>query len=444
MSRHPRRTYPHSPLFRIVAAIVLTGPGPGTSTSYADDWPQWRGPNRDAKATGFTAPKTWPKELTKKWKVTVGKSDATPALVGDKLYVFAFDGTNEVLRCLDATTGKETWQEKYETKGATAPAAGPHEGPRSSPAVADGKVVTLGVRGVLSCFDAASGKNLWRKDEFKGYWPQFYTSSSPIIVDGLCVAQLGGKENGRGNNKSSIVAYELATGAEKWKWDSDATAYASPSVLTVDGTKVIVAETEQNLVAIGAADGKPLWKIPYAIGMGGGAPPKGGGGKGGKGGMTRGYNASTPITDGQTLIYSGSGRGTKAVKLEKKGDELAAKELWNNTENSVGFNTPIVKDGLVFGLTAQNSLFCIDKDGKTAWTAPIKGRGGYGSIVDAGSVLFVLTPIADLIAFEPSDKGYKDLATYKVADTDTYAYPVVSGNRIYVKDGDSVTLWTIE
>src|SRR6478736_4258551 len=107
MSRNSKR---HFPLVSIVAAIVFTGPGPGTSTTYADDWPQWRGPNRDAKATGFTAPKTWPKELTKKWKVTVGKSNATPALVGDKLYVFSFDGTSEVLHCLDAASGNEIWQ----------------------------------------------------------------------------------------------------------------------------------------------------------------------------------------------------------------------------------------------------------------------------------------------------------------------------------------------
>jgi outer membrane protein assembly factor BamB len=418
-----------------MAAIVITGPGPGTSTTYADDWPQWRGPNRDAKATGFTAPKNWPKELTKKWKETVGDGVATPALVGDKLFVFSRQGGKEVMRALDAATGKEIWKDEYETQGATGPASG-FSGPRSSPTVADGKVVTLGVRGVLSCYEAAGGKLLWRKDEFKGSWPSFFVSSSPIIMDGLVIAQLGGRGNG------ALVAYDLASGAEKWKWTGDTPAYASPALATVDGTKVIIAETEQNLVGI-STDGKQLWKTPFAVGMGGGAPPKGGAPKG-KGMGGRGYNASTPMVDGQTLIYSGSNRGTKAVKLEKKGDEIAAKEEWTNADNSVIFNTPVIRDGLVFGLTAQNSLFCITKDGKTAWTSPIKGRGGYGSIVDAGTVLFVLTPAQQLTVFEPSDKEFKELASYKVADSDTYAYPVISGKRIYVKDADSVTLWTIE
>src|ERR1700683_5348358 len=109
----------------------------------AQDWPQWRGPNRDATIAGFNAPATWPKKLTQKWKVDVGGGDATPALVGDKLYVFARQDPDEGLRSLDASTGKELWIEKYAAAAAAAPAGGPHAGPRSSPTVADGKVLTL-------------------------------------------------------------------------------------------------------------------------------------------------------------------------------------------------------------------------------------------------------------------------------------------------------------
>jgi outer membrane protein assembly factor BamB len=98
----------------------------------AQDWPQWRGPNRDARATGFTAPNSWPKELAQKWKVNVGSGDATPALVGDKLYVFARDGANEVIRCLNATTGKELWQDKYEAPSISGPDSSVHGGTRSS------------------------------------------------------------------------------------------------------------------------------------------------------------------------------------------------------------------------------------------------------------------------------------------------------------------------
>jgi outer membrane protein assembly factor BamB len=389
------------------------------SLARAQDWPQWRGANRDGKSTGFNAPKTWPKELTKKWQVTVGDGDATPSLANGKLYVFARENGNEVARCLDAATGKELWQDKYETGAATGPASG-HAGPRSSPTVADGKVVTLGVRGTLSCLDVATGKKLWRKDDFKGSWPKFFTSSSPLVTGGLCIAQLGGETDG------VIAAYDLNTGDQKWKWSGDGTAYSSPILATVDGVKVILAETDKSLVAIGLADGKPLWQTPYAgRGMGG-------------------YNTATPIVDGQTVIYAGPGRGAKAVKLEKSGAEITAKELWSNPDNSVQFSTPVLKNGLIYALSGKDNFFSLDaKDGKTLWTAPGGGRRGFGSLVDAGSVVLALTPNAQLTVFAPGEKEFKQLASYKVAETDTYAYPVPSGNRIYIKDQNSVTLWTL-
>jgi outer membrane protein assembly factor BamB len=387
--------------------------------------------------TGFKAPKTWPKELTQKWKVPVGDGVATPALVGDRLYVFSRQEGNEIIRCLEAATGKELWQDKYESAGGSGPASG-FSGPRSSPTVAAGKVVTLGVRGMLSCLDAVTGAKHWRKDDFQA-WPNFHPASSPIVVDGLCIAQLGGRENG------ALVAYDLASGEQKWKWTGDMPAYASPVLLALGGAKLIVALGDKKLVAVNVADGKLAWEAPFAV-------------------QGRGYNAATPIVDGQTIIYGGSGRGFKAVKLEKEGDGFAAKELWSNPEKSVQFNTPVLKNGLLFGLTAGNEFFCLNaQTGQTSWSAPLApaseaggaggpgggggrgGRGGgYGSIVDAGSVMLALTPASELIAFEPSDKAYAERARIKVADSPTHAHPLVAGDRVFIKDKESLALWTIE
>jgi outer membrane protein assembly factor BamB len=411
--------------------------GFAVSAASGQDWPQWRGPARDGKSGGFNTPKTWPKELTRTWKVTVGDGVATPALVGDKLYVFARTDGAETTRCLDAATGKELWKDKYDAQGASGPASG-FSGPRATPTVADGKVITVGVRGVLSCLNAEDGKLVWRKDDFKGATPRFYASASPLVSDGLCIAELGGKDDG------GVVAYDLATGKEKWKWTGDGPAYGSPVLMTVDGMKLIIAMTETKIVAVNSADGKQAWETPFAV-------------------QGRGYNAATPIVDGQTLIYTGSGRGVTAVKLEKKGDAIAASELWKSPDNSVMFNTPVLKNGLIFGLSAGNEFFCINaKDGKTAWKAPSTpesasgssesgggrrggmGRGGYGTIVDAGSVLLALTPSSELIVFEPNDKAYTEVARIKVADSATYASPVPSANRLFVKDQDAVTLWAVQ
>jgi outer membrane protein assembly factor BamB len=385
----------------------------------AQDWPQWRGPNRDGKVTGFTAPQTWPKELAQKWKTMVGSGDATPALVGDKLYVFVRQGDDEVTLCLNAADGKELWKDQYAAQAVTG-AASRHPGPRSSPAVADGKVVTLGVGGVLSCLDAASGKLAWRKDPFPKDVPRFFTAMSPMIVDGMVIAFLGGQGNG------AIIAYDLASGDEKWRWADQGPDYGSPALLTVEGTKQIVMPTEKSVVAVALADGKLLWQLPFAP-------------------QRMAYNAATPIVDGQTIIYTGRGRGTVALKIKKQGDGFAAEELWSNPDLAVQFDTPVLKDGLLFGVSDRGSLFCINaENGQTAWTDSEQHGRGFAAMVDAGSCLLALPSTSELIAFKPSGSKYEELARIKVADTDTYAHPVIAGSRIFVKDQDSLAMLTIE
>ena len=399
----------------VVGCVVLSGAG----RAPAQDWPQWRGPNRDGKVSGFAAPQTWPKELTQKWRVTVGAGDATPALVGDKLYVFTRQDADEILRCLNAGDGKELWQAKYSAQAVTG-AAGRHPGPRSSPVVAEGKVVTLGVGGVVSCFDAATGKELWRKDEFPKVVPMFFAAMSPIIVDGLCVAQVGGKDTG------AIIAFDLATGDPKWKWTSEGPAYGSPVLLTVAGTKQLVAQTDKSLVGLAVADGKLLWQVPAQ-------------------GQGRFFNSASPLVTGSTVIYTGQGKGTKAVKIERQGEGFAAKEVWSNDQLGTGFNTPVLKDGLLFGLSDKGSFFCLNaQTGATDWTDTATRRENFGAILDAGPVLLALPSTAELIAFKPDAKEYSELARIKVADTPTYAHPVVAGNRVFVKDSEAVTLWTLQ
>jgi outer membrane protein assembly factor BamB len=386
----------------------------------AQDWPQWRGPNRDGRVAGFTAPATWPQQFVQKWKVEVGiGTDSTPALVGDRLYVFARQGAEESILCLDAGTGKELWKNSYACPAVTGPSASIHSGPRSSPAVADGKVVTLGVTGIVSCLDAAGGKLLWQKDEFPGAYPQFYTGSSPLIVDGTAIVLAGGPDNG------GIIAYDLNSGDARWKWTGDGPGYGSPILMTVEGTRQLATLTDKMLVGLDVADGKLLWQMPFAV-------------------TGRAYNAATPVVDGQTVFITGSGRGTRAVRIEKQGAEFAVRELWANPQLAVQFNTPVLKNGFLFGISDRGNYFCINAaNGETAWTDATR-RGQFGAILDTGTVLIGLTQDGTLTVFQPDSKAYTEVASIKVADAQTYAHPVIAGNRIFVRDRDSVTLWIIQ
>jgi outer membrane protein assembly factor BamB len=381
----------------------------------------------------------------------------------------------EVMRCLNAETGVEVWKDEYAARAASGPASG-FPGTRSSPAIADGCVVTLGVDGMVSCWNAESGKLNWQNKDNVGKVPRFSTSSSPLIADGKCIVQFGD------DNSGGIVAYDLKTGQEKWKWSDDGSSYGSPVLMTVGDRKVVLAPVAKQLVAVSVADGKSLWSMEYTQGR---------------------YNAATPVVDGQTVFIAGPNRGITAIEFSADGDKLSGKEVWRNedAETTVMYNSPVIVDGALFGLSNANQLFCVQTDsGKMTWnqamtsgdaaaaqpptrgeggrTPPAEGagrgdrggnqqegaaggqrgaggrggrggrgggggRGGYGSVVSAGPVLMGLTPSSELLVYQPSGEAFKELARYKVAETPTYAYPIPVGNRIYVKDQNSLTMWSL-
>ncbi len=413
--KHTTRT-----LVTTLACLTLIG------TARAQDWPQWRGPNRDNHVIGFTAPKMWPKELTKKWTITVGVGEASPVLVGDKLYTFGRQGTDEVTLCLDANTGKEIWNEKYaaafSAKGDKA-----YPGPRSTPAVGAGKICTLGVNGLLLCRDASSGKQVWKQD--KGF-PKFHTSTSPIVADGKCIVLAG-----------SLTAFDLADGKPKWSTSTVKAGYGSPVLMTVDGVKQVVTPADGVLAGVAFDDGKPLWKVNI--------------------GDAWQNNYSTPLVDGNIVYYSitpgkggkggktaagGAETGFIALKIEKKGDKFTANELWKKTLVAAGYHTPVLRDGLIYGVSAQGkNFFCLDaKTGDKKWTDSAD-HGECGCILSAGSVLIALTSDKDLIVFRPGSNEFSEVARYRVSTSPTWCVPILTGNRIYVKDkGGSLTLWTVE
>lgn len=400
-------------LFISLVILMLISP----TVLFSQEWNQFRGNNRDSKVTGFTAPKSWPAELKQVWKVNVGFGDASPVASGKRIYLNTRQDANEVILCLDASTGKELWKNTYPAPAVTGP-AGSHPGPRSTPAVLDGKVVTFGASGILSCLDATSGKLLWRKENPGNLVPQFFTGMSPLIIDGMCIAHLGTKDKGE------VVALDLATGNEKWKWQGDGPAYASPSAMVVNGVKQIVVQTEKNLLALNLADGKLLWQIATPV-------------------QQRFYNCTSPYINGQIIYFTGQGSGIKAIQVMKDGGNFTTKELWSNPEIGAKWNTPVLKDGFLFGFTDQKRIYCVNAaTGATVWLDS-SVNSDFATTVDCGSVIIGLPSTSNLIVFKPDSKAYSEVAKYKVAETPVYAFPLISGNNIYVKDAESLTLYSL-
>lgn len=383
----------------------------------AQDWLQWRGNNRDGKVSGFVSPAAWPEKLISDWKVTVGKGDATPVISGERIFLNTWADNQEQILCLDANTGKEIWKYQYPATAVTGP-AGTHPGPRSTPAISDNKIITYGASGILNCLDIKTGKLLWRKDNPSGEVPQFFTSMSPVISDNICIVHTGTKDKGE------ILALNINNGNEKWKWTGEGPAYASPSLMTIDGRKIIILFTEKSILALSAANGQSIWTIPTPL-------------------QQRYYNSASPYIDGTTIFITGQGFGTKAVSVEKSGKLYQTRELWSNNSLGTKWNTPVLTGGFLYGFSDQRRIFCMNATtGLTGWVDDVV-NSDFATIVDCGDVLIGLPSTGNLIVFKPDPTGYKELAKYKVSETAVYTYPVVSGKYIFIKDSETLTRYSI-
>jgi len=384
------------------------------------DWPQWRGPNRDGAIASFTEPNPWPDTLTRKWKVDVGLGYATPVVIGNRVYMFARQGDEEVLGALDADTGRVLWRTTYPAAFTISPAAARHEkGPKSTPTFADGKLFTLGMTGIVSAFDAATGKRLWQTPPSQP-GPLYHTSMSPLVDRGLAIVHVG--SHGRG----ALTAFDVNTGVVKWRWDGDGPGYGSPIVAEFDGTRQIITFTQDNLVGISASTGALLWKRRFETNYT--------------------QNCITPVLYGQTVIVSGLDKGVTAFKLVKANGQWSPVDVWENTEVSMYMANGVIVHDTFVALSHKNSgqFFALDaRTGKTMWkSAPRQATNA--AISRAGDLLFILKDDAELLIARSGATGLETVKTYAVADSATWSAPAVSGRRLFVKDVASLTLWTID
>jgi outer membrane protein assembly factor BamB len=398
----------------VLAAVPSGMAGQGTA-----DWPQFRGPNRDGSVLSFTEPKAWPDRLTQKWRVDVGDGYATPVLVGDRVYAFTRRGANEVMQALDAASGKSLWQQRYPAPVTVNPAAQAHgPGPKSTPTFAAGRLFTLGMGGIVTAFDAASGKIVWQKPA-GSVLPLFGTALSPLVDRGLAIVHVGG------HNQGALTAFDAATGAVKWAWNGDGPAYASPIAVDIDGVRQVIAQTQDNVVGVSAADGRLLWRRPFTTEFT--------------------QNIITPIVIGNTVLIAGYQKPTAAFRVVKNGEQWRTEDAWQNEAVSLYMANGVVIGDSLFGLSHRNrgQYFLLDvKTGKTLWTG-MPRQAENAAISHAGNIVFSLEDDGDLVVGRVAGSKFDEVRRYKVSGSATWGQPAISGSRIFVKDASSVTLWTL-
>lgn len=389
----------------------------------ATDVTQWRGPNRDGVMTGFTAPASWPEQLTERWKIDVGLGYATPLVVGNRIFVFSRQGDDEVMSALDAASGKVLWRTTYPAPFEMSSAAKSHgPGPKSTPVYFNGRLYAIGMTGTVTAFDAATGKQLWQKP---GSMPlPMYTSHSfsPIVDRGLVIFHVGG------HDKGALTAFDVNTGAEKWSWRGDGPGYGSPIIAEFGGVRQLVTITQGKLIGVDVATGALLWERPFA--------------------SSNFTNSITPLRFGQSVVVWNNNGPMRAVTIARKNNTWVAEEAWTSDDPPNRLSNTVLDGDVMFGMTQRNmgQYYAVDlKTGKTLWASDGRQAANV-AVARAGDVIFSLENDGELVIFRASRTGFEPIRRYRVSTEEmfsTWSQPAISGNRIFVKDASTLTLWTL-
>jgi outer membrane protein assembly factor BamB len=387
-------------------ALIAQGP---------EDYPQWRGANRDGAASAFVEPAAWPEALTRRWSLEVGEGYSSPLIVGPTVYVFARKDGREILRALDAATGAERWQSGYPLAYAPSPPTVAHgAGPKATPVAHAGKVFTLGISGILAAFDAKTGALLWQTDA-PAEPPYFSAASSPLALPGLVVVHPG--------NYDPLTAFDVESGAVRWRTGAGG-AFMSPIQATLRGVAQVLSVTQSGVMGVAPSDGRLLWEYAWPGARQGGI---------------------MPTVHGNDVVVSTAGSGVMAIRPTLRDGMWSVEKVWETSDAEMYLSHPVVVGETLYGFStkARGQMFALDlRDGHMRWLGSPRQATNV-AVTKAGNFLLLLEDDGELVVAFANNNQFEPLRRYKVGDA-TWAQPVVSGRRILIRDGSTLTLWTLD
>jgi len=437
----------------------------------AQNWPQWRGPGRDGLVSIFRAPAAWPAELKQVWRVPAGAGLSSPVAGNGLVFLLTRDGDEEVVTCWRVSDGTVVWSDRYQatffpTAQAVRPRLFPNsggKGPFATPLLHGGRLYTLGVTKILTCYDAATGRRQWRQAYFQEKLPEkavyfcppcnndcdnkkysqpgacpgcgmalavegvetttvdvgnyYGTAASPLMAGPIGVVQVKTPQGGE------VIAFDPASGRQVWSWSGPVPASASPVAADIAGLAQVVVVTRESCVGLNSADGSELWQVP----------------------INNNAQIVTHIVFQDLVIFAEYRLPLKALRIGRDGERWRAEPAWENTDHPLLMNTPVLYQGTLYGFDTKKRgrFFSADAlTGETRWVDE-GNRGENAVVLGFGDTILGLTDSAELVIFKTGGDLTR-IASYQVADSPVWTYPILWERSILIKDAANLTLWYLE
>lgn len=390
-----------------------------SAVAAAGDWPQILGPNRNGiAAEDEVLADEWPAEGPYTlWQREVGSGYAGVAVAAKRVVLFHRVEDKETIESLDAATGKTLWTHAYPTT--FSPQVGGGNGPLCVPVVQGNRVYTYGAQGILTCCDAAGGKEIWKRDthaEFNAQPGYFGAGSTPIVVGDIIVVNVGG-----GSKEAGIVGFSASTGKTLWTKTSERASYSAPALCKLNGIDHLLVVTRYMVVLLDPATGSVRWQFSF-----------------GARGPT--VNAATPLVLGgksgadHLLVTSSYGVGS----IYGSFDRTRMTKVWGGTNALASqYCTPIALGGFLYAFDGRDDLppaelKCVKQaDGEVMWTEGI----GYGTLLFADGKLIATKTDGELMLIKPDAAGMQVLAQARPFPPGAIrALPALSAGKLYVRD----------
>jgi outer membrane protein assembly factor BamB len=385
----------------------------------ASDWPQWQGPDRtgNSKETGLL--KQWPANgPSVVWTASgLGSGYGSLAVAGDRVFVQGTRSGNSIVVAYNRADGKEVWSKALGRS--TNDDRGP--GPRGTPTVDGDRLYVLTESGDLACLKT-DGSAVWQRNilrEFGGRQLQWLISESPLVDGAHLIVSPGGPGAG-------VVKLDKLTGKTVWQTSdlSDPAGYSSAIVADVQGVRTYLTFTAAAGVGIRASDGKVMFRYDRAA--------------------NRVANITTPVFfENKVFFTSAYDTGGGLVSLSAQNGSVSASEVYFTREMKNHHGGVVLTGGYLYGFD-DSILTCIEfATGKRMWRDRSVGKG---SVILADGDLYIQSENNVVGLASATASGYQEKGRFTIPDKGlpSWAHPVVSGGRLYVRNQDSVMTYDIK